>query len=683
MGVNTTALQVFVKKTTKEAHIRQTTQTYPMASVLWTVLPIAVGAVVTALFKARKVGSYMPGKASNLHLVGLPLQVQIAYASYRANIIAWMFSTAVGTKVSTLCSGYKVTLDAERLIQFPIPPLYLQLKDAPKNDAEKKAIEALIQGFGELVNYRGKPHISIPKPMVNHITIILPYVKPTNPTPANSTDFLGVRSFITTLKFLTLFLATHTYPAYLTEDASENFNAETYIWKGKTGSMIYSQNDVYPESEDDKNVAGAKPDLSLLKTHDYLGSVENPTGSYLAASLGQAAVVAKPSPFRPSKNIGSINDVPALPGYSLPYFDGMMLEDHEFISSIMQRYFYRGFGDTVETQEVEFRRWKEGAKNWAKSDSGIALNHIFLCMNAAIEAQARLFIIMSSGRYIGSLILGCRFHLVFQGKKIARLTAEQISVLLADMDIHAETVKKICGILSNIETSAGMTQEVEPNSIGSALDIRRLILERKILPADLSKIEEKLSGLSFKENLKVLGESSLKEFLDLYITPDATHLAEWPFHLCPGLLNDGSLEARLLQGFGAEAPSFINLTGTKYKIPKIDEEDPLSKLDDPSKGEKSPKVMDSILVSMKKTVIAVGDFRSVLKERNIKQNLEERAGGNRNLKLGGPIRDRIWSRLRALPIKDPKKRNLDDDAETPESKKNKIAEGLDMTSFEF
>jgi hypothetical protein len=59
--------------------------------------------------------------------------------------------------------------------------------------------------------------------------------------------------------------------------------------------------------------------------------------------------------------------------------------------------------------------------------------------------------------------------------------------------------------------------------------------------------------------------------------------------------------------------------------------------------------MPKIFVTGKKSSVALGDMKSVFKNRRIKQNANERAGGFRTIAFTGNSRDVVWNALKMIP----------------------------------
>jgi hypothetical protein len=282
-----------------------------------------------------------------------------------------------------------------------------------KNEGERmQLLQKLGEGI-EITNFQDQAHVTIEAPNYETLAPNLNLFDTDNRTTTNTTNLKGYRSYLETVKILTAFLATHHYAAF---QAPESSRIAHVLYAGtpmEDDSAIVR--DLLIDYTTELAARGLPPVTPSAERRELVGNVpEACDGTW---NLQSAVVIAQPSPFAPLVNFGPagtnvmvrivyvltfmIGGVPFLPGYMLPYFDGLLTPDQNFLPSIMRRFFLRSFGNDDESIDKGFRAWRLGHTTIFRTHSGKVLSHIFLCIQAALEAQARIFVVQSGRRYLG------------------------------------------------------------------------------------------------------------------------------------------------------------------------------------------------------------------------------------------------------------------------------------------
>jgi hypothetical protein len=368
----------------------------------------------------------------------------------------------------------------------------------------------------------------------------------------------------------------------------------------------------------------------------------------------------------------------------------MIKAEKETIITFFRDYFLGLFGDNSETAVAEWGKWVNGVDKWYTTPQGMIMSHIFHCYRIALQAQARLFVVLSGKTYVGCAVLGYRFSVIVNGAHIVPEASKDVRSAAADMDLHSRALDWISRKLRSLDVAAGAMEDDQPILFSSAREVYREINRRvKLEGQDLDELTEHLASVTFYENYWSASHvDKILRAIRLLTSEDEIEAA-LPMHLAPSLIYDTSREFQVLSAFGPAAPSFVNERGTVYPIPEgPNAKDPLSEVD-PLTGK--PR-LSKIYVAQKNISVAVNDMRSVLKKRSIRMDLGERAGAYRTIEYTNTARNQIWDALKQIPFKSHSvvagKRKADDgdsdEERAPKRQKERASKSdeVDMSMFE-
>jgi hypothetical protein len=646
-------------------------------SYVYTSSPLKARSVQTPEYITREISGETAGRLGDIHIIGIPHIHQTAYEGYLSNLSAFLFATSVQAKVACDTQFYNPKLDPEFLIPLPLPPLVLSSKQALATEDAKSAYAKSISEDVKMIQFIKQTCFLIEKPTFATLRNLPQTINPRTPSPPNATSLFGLNQFLRTVKILSLFLATHSYPAFQT-DAGDNipFARDSLI----TTTM--------GAASEGFRLAPSK----VLKRVGYTAEeVENPTFTEVDASysditigsVGDAVFVAKPAPLRPSINYGPPSAVPNLPGYVFPYFPGVILPSKEALIATMRRFFIKSFGGSKDDVVSGWSEWLKGVDSWYKTEAGMIVTHIFYLIQTALEAQAQIFVIISDGKYLGAAILGFKFTIVKLGIELEAHKATVVASLAKGLDAHTLALGRVCDILSKMKLDD--SEDVEPIdelAITSTRSLYREIMRREVVgDKELERLKVQIDRLTFNEEYWTIAVDKLTKVFRLLSTNDLVP-DDAPMYLPSELLYEDGKEFSVLSQFGPVAPSFLDANGKDIPIPKgARAEDPASVRDDAS----GKRPLEAIFVSGKKLAVAVGDMKNVIKKRRIRQNPNERAAGFRTIKFTGAGRDEIWSSMKMLPYKEDirgEKRAAEDEEAGP-SKKKRTQGDQDMGDENF
>jgi len=649
---------------------------------VFTSSPLKARSVQTPEYVTREISGETAGRLGEVHIIGIPHLQQTAYEGYLSNLSAFIFATSVQAKVACDATFFAPKLEPEFLIPLPLPPLVLSSKNALATEDAKTAYAKSISEDARMIQFIKQTCFLVEKPSFELLRKLPKDINPRTPSPPNATSLFGLNQFLTTVKILSLFLATHSYPAFQTDSGSDlPFVRDSAITTNAT-----------PASEGYR----LAPSRVLKRVGYTPEEVENPTFTeadtgYLQStivSVGDAVFVAKPAPLRPSINYGPPGAVPNLPGYVFPYFPGIILPSKDAIITTMRRFFIKSMGASKEAAVSGWGEWLKGVESWYKTEAGMQLTHIFFLIQTALEAQAQLFVILSDGKYLGTAILGFKFTILKHGIELDAEKAAAVVALARNLDAHSLALGKICDVLSKLKLVD--SEDVEPideSAVASTRSLYREIMRREaVKDKELEKLKAQIDRLTFNEEYWTIAVDKLTRTFR-YLSTNEPVPETAPMYLPSELLYEEGKVFSVLSQFGPVAPSFLDANGSDIPIPKgAGSVDPASARDEAS----GKRPLEVILVSGKKLAVAVGDLKNVIKKRRIRQNPNERAAGFRTIKFTGAGRDEIWAAMKMLPYTEDvrgEKRKVADEEAGPSKKRRSQGdadegdEDFDVLSF--
>lgn len=649
----------------KEQRNKSEPDTYTMAPI-YTSNNLKNNAVQAPEYIQRNLDKLNTGRLETLHIVGIPHVIQPHYPQYIANLPAFLTATAIKRKV-TCGRSYFFQIDPKSLIPLPLPPLTIAPAKPFGKEEDKTAFLQKLPGEVTTTVYL-KREAFVLSSLTPTQVIGLPAVDPNVPSSSDSVSLNGMRQYLTTMKILTAFLATHTYPAFQSAEVDHDLYSHDLdihypdgMYKPKLG---FRGDSAYYKEKGSKKWFSEE----VVRPQDY---EQYPTDG--TSSLLGGVFVAKPAPLYPSVNYGPPSSIPSLPGFLFPYFHGMIYPAEDVTVSIMRRFFLACFGENSEDTESRWNTWVKGVTKWHRTKAGLCLSHIFFCLQTALEAQGRLYVVISNGNYLGCAILGFKFDISFNGMRVEADGAVDLAKLAGNLDEHSKALKTLENTLKGLtlvgEDDINMDVELD---MSNARAVHREILKRVVPPADEIEVLTKLvKQLTFTQKYWPISGETLARAISMIISDDEVP-ADWPMYLDPLSIHDGSRIFEVLSVFGPMAPSLVDAGGSDVKIPQgTKDDDPESCVPEGGVSIKRPK----LFISGKKLHVACNDMRSVWNKRKIRQNVNERAGGFRTISVSGKQRDAVWNALKMIPWETPnekgKKRAAEDEGGTDKKKQKK------------
>jgi len=614
----------------------------------------------TPLFSLKGLPNQAPSTITNLNVQGIPLERQVAYTQYSANISSFIYAT-LSRKIVTVSPRPLDFIDVMSALPLDPPLLSFTVAKALSSDQADKLVGNL--GPGASRTQSGKTTIF-------HAPVLPPIQL--NLVNAVSTQFFnagrdavnpkGMKSYIFLNTIITTFLHVHSYPAFRAEDP-ESITVFDQLVQGEFGGDYFARDyNVKQKDGSDKAMVRDLGEMSYSinewnkreRTEDEMD--EDSSRKVVKESIGYVRSRGHETVFRakpvtkPVSNIGGVRDVPKSPGLLFPYFSGLIQPDATFVNGMILRRFYQLLGNTHEKCQKNYLDIRHGVNSLASTPRGMEITHILLGVDLALETQSRCFLIIDNNKYLGFALLGARYAIFSNTKWFAPANEETLSLALNRMDPHESAVDDIIQKLEKLrelDQYTGMTARTmftEPETLADELAKLKL---PDVGDEDIRDLDRLVKNLNYmgtgylSQNPQMISDmlATLSSTKDIALTrPTYFPSIKAPFT---------SRNFKVLSRFGPEAPSFWNDRGTEILCKPVDKS-VVSTGGKRKIGETDifGNMPQKLLITPKPLLIAVRDLDRVIDSGKVKMDIKERAGRYRNISLENEeTRKSVWKGL--------------------------------------
>lgn len=580
--------------------------------------------------------------ATQAGFIAFPDHPQVAYKAYTAMLPAFLKAAATKTIIQTNQVGYLFTLPSTQLLQLENPPLVVEfiMADQDEGDVEQWAKGYDAKSFATKDKKKATYTVMNPSSACLRRAVNLGGIENTRP-PLGATNLVGEKAYIQAVKILTAFLLTHNYPAFSHDTAVEevsmtNLRSFTTLKRGAGSLEKQWAKAARLEEEEDGTVEMEEEESAVEEDRLMFGSLDSTSEAY--DNIPRAA----PPADYPEFLFFTPTSLPATDGLIFPYFGGLLEPDFAFVPSIMARYFLQCFGDDKESILSNHRAFKLAHGSWATTEAGMILQHIFIGVSLAVEAQAVMRPVFHANRYNGFALCGGRFSVSAHNRSYRPLPEKDFHIDAVSMTLHDVALEKVMTLLRTLKLDPSqkkVQKKTKPEEIASARDLYQQVHKRSLTSEDRATISKLAGDLAFPQTYWRITADTVKVALDLFAS-DTPPPHDSPMYLGGGMLGEESVEIQILAAFGPDAPSFMVDGGRKFPIPEAvnTSEDFASQL---VPGKKI-RNLEEINVARKSIRIAFADWCRMRREKAIYQ-VSRRSGGFKTVKFVNKERDDVWS----------------------------------------
>jgi len=541
--------------------------------------------------------------------------------------------------------GYNLTEKFQDCVQLPLPPLVVAFTHALTAEEETSLTGLGFSIFGKKETEK-KYSISGDRVTTELLGMIYRHrkkVKTTCMKPFASANLQDYQGLFRVLSILTWFLKTHAYPAYHgpIEDNDEDggsFDAIDGLIGAKRKGTFGIRNGKRRQLEE----GAEEPEEMDIDETDVSGMMDYKIGD------GEDHIPkAKPSTV-PESIHGLPTAIPTLPGLAFPFFDGILADDMNFVSSVIRTYFLESLGDTRDEILACYSSLKGSLGSLASTPTGMVLQHIFSGVKLAIESQARLFLIIDNGKYLGYTIHGWYFTVSLDGYKHRPLEYGKLLEEVRRIDEHSVAVAEIMARLSKLKlrsTRKPPTRKLlldrKEKCLANPRELAALLSEIDLDDEDERlEIERVANRLAYPQRFWEVTADRILEAIDLLLA-QSFPAVDVPMYTRGGVLTSRDPVVSVLAAFGFESFSFKNPGGTPRKVPREASSDTLFA---PYKG-KGGKMVNpnpTMIMAKKSLSLCVEDWKSFHGD-HVYLHKQTRDTAYRCWVIGGPKAKELWN----------------------------------------
>lgn len=378
----------------------------------------------------------------------------------------------------------------------------------------------------------------------------------TTPAASESVNIAALSSLNLVRKIFSCFLRTHQYPAFADTDHLElneaNWTTEASEKKRKAPAPQPG-----PSRKKTRSIIEA---LQADDDDDEEMEVDTPT-----LPPGSKIIYAVP-PAKDIQGWGDDGSLPANDGLFIRYVDETQNSQGEkMITEVVIRYFLGCLGTNAEACKASMEKLKGDLGVIVQTQPGRELAHIAKCIDIGLQAQARIYPIVSDGQYLGSVLLGAGFQIHAYGSTYTSVSSIALQKQIEQAGSHRSSLFAIADIIDSDRESD--TNE-ELRTCKTSLELRDYLLQCHTSNEDRDKIVQLARGLRFKPRFWNISAQHLVTALSLIENPSTPLPADIPIH--PTKLFESDRLPVVWGAFGdlAPTPNFpggpsIDLTSTK------------------------------------------------------------------------------------------------------------------------
>jgi hypothetical protein len=466
---------------------------------------------------------------------------------------------------------------------------------------------------------------------VNHYTI----------TTYGQANLAAVLAFLRVKAIFTLFIQTQYYPAFRVEGevADAILHQKGFFTlkrkdgshgKGRATQRIRQEEMGSDEGEveEDEEMEDLDGDI----TEFYSDRTEN-------------IPLARP-PVTPYKGFGSSAEAPQTFGLVFPYFDGLLDDDTQYVSRVINEYFLLSLGTDTKECSLQANAIRGGMGQFASSSIGRILTHVAAGIRLAIQGQAQIFLhISGSGRYSGFSLHGAGFTVNIQGRMYEPDDESGLRHDLARVDEHVKSLAEILKVAAEVigkRTVNVPKKKTKTGEVTSARDLHQYLSALTFTDEQREKILAEGTRLSFPEKPWRMTVENLIRIITHLVDEESLPI-DAPMYLGGGTLLTSNLAVRNMSVFGELGFSFKTPNGSRFKLPKSRADDVLYKETKDSKG-KVRRPMRTFVIQKKGLETCASDWGSFLLDRTMEVR-EQRSSAFKSEVFGGDAGKRLWMHL--------------------------------------
>jgi hypothetical protein len=432
---------------------------------------------------------------------------------------------------------YKST---DPLITSRLPDLSISFPSVPAQEL----LEALRSAGSQELVVKGQKTFLIPSPNPDLIRAVATGgAIRTTPSSINSVNIDALATLSLIRRIFSSFFFTHVYPAFQDPDHLEYMEAHWPQGQDDKGKRVHTGSTPGPSSKR----ARMRDDDLMSHTDDEAAE----TGEDIV-HLGDRIILALPQ-TRVERAWGNDTVIPQGHGIFVRYIDETQNSNGErIIHDVITRYFLGVLGQSAEAVRTTYERIKRDLGVIITTSTGRELAHMAKCLDLGLQAQARIFPVVSEDQYLGCCLLGVGFQISSYGTVHAPVDPTTLLSEIERAGSHRSALHAIADI-----ACAG-PDEPEYRAIvrcPSMVHLRHGLLAMPLSSEDRDRIGAVARGLRFKSKSLNVSAANVAECFRLIQHSSVDLPTDFPVH--PTALFENNRVHVVWSAFGDLAPTCV------------------------------------------------------------------------------------------------------------------------------
>lgn len=432
----------------------------------------------------------------------------------------------------------------------------------------------------------------------------------TTPAAINSVNIDALSTLSMIRRIFSNFLFTHQYPAF-TDDTHLGYVAEH--WQQSMGGKRKATTVGHGPGGSSKRVRTEGEREPSVEDDDMEEQDEGLT------QPGDQIIYALPPP-RIVSAWGSEQELPRGQGIFIRFIEETQNSQGEkIIHDVLVRYFLGALGESSDAVRASYGRIKKDLGVLIMTTIGKELAHMAKCIDIGLQAQARIWPLISDGQYLGCVLLGAGFQISAYDTVHVPVASESLQERIEHAGSHRSSLFSIANI---VEDDPAEKEYRDIVGVTSMSKLRNRLRQANLSSEDRDRIGTLARGLRFRPRSLNLSSDNIVEALRLIQFPEE-ELAEG-FPISPTALFEDNRVALIWSAFGDLAPTCNFPGGAQVNL---------------ESSKDLPKHIGFRLVPLKDAVIDIEQIMSQKKFSNTSMN-----------RRSGAFKDRMYHGLDATKI---------------------------------
>jgi len=251
-------------------------------------------------------------------------------------------------------------------------------------------------------------------------------------------------------------------------------------------------------------------------------------------------------------------------GHCFPYFEGMLLPDKEYVSSIFFRYFSRCIAGSEDELTKLMPTLRRGFRALSMSPAGRILQHLFFGIQASIETGSKIRVYIERSQYLGFALVGKNALVLEQNSVKVPLSKEDLELEQKRLDNHRSYVLEIVEKLNGLALKSGGTEIVDQEvALAKPRYLANQLHRRAWKGSDHETfIQQRADKLKYGQEYWAPSEDNMLKILKHVVASTLPDDNE-PYYFSNLVWDSDDYYVRLLSVFGGKAPTLSIRTGDK------------------------------------------------------------------------------------------------------------------------